>query len=50
MAVVTWQLGRGALISPMTWVLALGSLALLRAGVNSAWLVAAGALAGLLLR
>ena len=50
MAVVTWQLSRGTLTSPVTWLLALSSLVLLRAGVNSAWLVAAGALAGLVLR
>jgi hypothetical protein len=33
----------------MMWLLALGSLVLLRVGVNSAWLVAAGAVAGMLL-
>jgi chromate transporter len=50
MAVVTWQLGRGALTTPLRWLVALASLALLRAGVNSAWLVAGGAVTGLLLR
>ena len=49
MALVTWQLGRSTLTSPMMWSLALGSLLLLRVGVNSAWLVAAGAVAGMLL-
>jgi chromate transporter len=50
MAVVTWELGRGALTSPRMWLLAVMTLALLRAGVNSAWLVGGGALAGLFLR
>jgi len=50
MAVVTWALGRSALTSPLMWLLALDSLGLLRAGVNSAWLVGGGALAGFLLR
>jgi hypothetical protein len=49
MAVVTWELGRGALTTPLRWLVALVSLALLRAGVNSAWLVAGGAVTGLLL-
>src|SRR5882724_8530228 len=49
MAVVTWQLGRAALTTPTMWLLALVSLALLRARVNSAWLVAGGALVGLLM-
>ena len=49
MAVVTWQLGRSTLTSPTMWLLALGSLVLLGVGVNSAWLVAAGAVAGILL-
>jgi chromate transporter len=49
MAVVTWYLGRAALPDPWTWLLALGSLGvLLRWRVNSAWLVAAGGVAGLL--
>ena len=50
MAVVTWQLARGALVTPLTWLLAAVGVALLRAGVNSAWLVAGSAAAGLLLR
>jgi chromate transporter len=49
MAVVTWQLGRSTLTSPTMWSLGLGSLLLLLAGLNSAWLVAAGAVAGMLL-
>ena len=50
MVVVTWQLGRAALIDPLTGALAvLSAVALLRFGVNSAWLVAGGAAAGLIL-
>ncbi len=48
MAVVAWQLGRGALTDWLTLLLALVSgLLLLRFRVNSAWLVLGGALAGL---
>ncbi|MBI4266731.1 MAG: chromate efflux transporter [Acidobacteria bacterium] len=48
MAVVAWQLGRAALIDPLTIALTvLGLVALVRFRVNSAWLVAAGGLAGL---
>ncbi len=44
---VTWELGRAALIDPFTAVLALVSLALLlRFRVNSVWLIAGGAGAG----
>ncbi|HEU5260142.1 MAG TPA: chromate efflux transporter [Gemmatimonadales bacterium] len=51
MAVVTWQLGRAALVDAPTVALALGSaLLLLRYRVNSAWLVLAGALVGSLIR
>ncbi len=50
MAVVTWELGRHALTSPWLGALAAASLLLLRAGVNSSWLVAGGALVGALLR
>lgn len=47
MAVVSWQLGRAALVDPLTVALAAAAaLALLRYRVNSAWLVAAGAAAG----
>lgn len=49
MAAVTWQLGREAIIDPLTIALALAALAaLLRFKVNSFWLVVGGALAGLL--
>jgi chromate transporter len=51
MAVVTWQLGRAALIDALTMVLAAASaLLLLRFRVNSAWLVLGGAAVGLLVR
>jgi chromate transporter len=50
MAVVTWELGRHALTSPWLWAVGAASLLLVRAGVNSSWLVAGGALAGALLR
>ncbi|MBV8858734.1 MAG: chromate transporter [Acidobacteria bacterium] len=50
MAVVTFELGRSALVDVPTIVLALVSAVLLvRSRVNSAWLVLAGALAGFLL-
>jgi len=48
MAVVSWQLGRAALVDPLTVAIAVASLiALARFRVNSAWLIGAGALAGL---
>ena len=48
MGVVTWQLGGGAITGPFTVALAVASaVALIRFKVNSAWLVLAGALAGL---
>lgn len=48
MAVVTWQLGRAALVDWITVALAVGSAVLLiRYKVNSAWLVLRGAVAGL---
>ena len=48
MTVVTWQLGRAAIVDPLTIVLAAVSGALLwRYRPNSAWLVLGGALAGL---
>ncbi|HEX5387901.1 MAG TPA: chromate efflux transporter [Gemmatimonadales bacterium] len=48
MAVVTWQLGRAAIVDGVTLGLALASAGLLFYGqVNSAWLVAAGAGVGL---
>jgi chromate transporter len=49
MAVVTVELGRSAVTGWRPLLLALAALALLRAGVNSAWLVVGGAVAGLLL-
>ena len=49
MAAVAWQLGRASLIDPLTILIALASFALLiRFKVNSTWLIAGGALAGLL--
>ena len=49
MAVVTWELGRAALVDPPTIVLAVaGGVVLLRFDINSAWLVLAGGLVGLL--
>jgi chromate transporter len=49
MAVVTWQLGRAALVDWLTIVLAAASFVLLvRYKINSAWLVAAGAIVGVL--
>lgn len=50
MAGVTFQLASAALVDPLTWLLALAALAiLLRFKPNSAWLIAAGALAGIVL-
>jgi chromate transporter len=50
MAVVTWQLGRAALIDWLTVALLVASLVLLmRYHLNSAWLVFGGAISGLLL-
>jgi chromate transporter len=47
MAGVTWQLGRAAIVDPLTGVLAvLGAVLLVRFGVNSAWLVLLGAAIG----
>jgi chromate transporter len=49
MAAVTVQLGQASLVDPATIVIALASLALLvRYRVNSTWLIAAGALIGVL--
>jgi chromate transporter len=49
MAAVTWQLGRDALVDPLTIALAILSLVLLlRFKINSTWLIAVGALVGLL--
>jgi chromate transporter len=47
MAGVTWQLGRDAIVDPLTAVLAaLGAALLLRFNLNSVWLVILGGLAG----
>jgi len=49
MAVVTWQLGRAAIIDGTTAMLAIASgVLLMRFGTNSAWLVLGGAAIGLL--
>jgi chromate transporter len=51
MAGVTLQLGQSTLRDPMTWALAVVAFAvLLRFKLNSAWLIAAGGLVGLLAR
>ena len=51
MAAVTWQLGRAALVDPLTVTLALVSaLLLFRFKVNSTWLVLGGAAVGILSR
>jgi chromate transporter len=51
MAAVTIQLGRAALVDPLTVVLALlAAVFLFRFKVNSAWLVLAGGLIGLAIR
>jgi chromate transporter len=48
MALVTWQLGRTSIDGPGTAAFGLAALALLWVRVNSAWLIAASALGGLL--
>lgn len=49
-ALVTWQLGRSALADPLTILLAAAALlALLVWRLNSTWLIAAGAVAGLIM-
>lgn len=49
MAAVTWQLGRASLIDLLTIVMALASFGLLfRFKVNSTWLIAGGAMIGLM--
>jgi chromate transporter len=50
MAVVTWQLGRGSITSLPLVMLALAAAGLLATGrVNAAWLILAGAIAGITL-
>lgn len=50
MAAITWQLGRAALVDlPTLLIAAAAALLIFRYKVNSAWLVAGGALAGLLI-
>jgi chromate transporter len=47
MAAVAWQLGRAAIVDPLTAALALGAAALLLVTrVNSVWLIAAGGVVG----
>jgi chromate transporter len=47
MAIVTWQLGRSALVSPLAIVVfAVSLVLLLRTQLNASWLIAAGALIG----
>jgi chromate transporter len=49
MGVVAWELGRGAIVDPLTAAIALLALALLLwRRINSAWLVLGGAAAGLI--
>ena len=49
MAAVTWQLGWASLVDPLTALMALVSLGLLmRFKINSTWLIAGGAIVGLL--
>jgi chromate transporter len=49
MAAVTWQLGRASFIDPLAIILALVSFVLLiRFKVNSTWLIAGGAIVGLI--
>jgi chromate transporter len=48
MAAVTWQLGRASVIDPITGLTAVLSLVLLiRFKINTTWLIAAGAVIGL---
>ena len=51
MAVVTWQLGKTAIVDRMTLIVfLLSAFVLLRFRINSAWLIGAAALAGWVLR
>jgi len=49
MAVVTWHIARAAVIDPTSAALAAASLGLLAWRINPAWLIAAGAVVGLLM-
>jgi chromate transporter len=50
LALVTWQLGRSAIVDPATGLVAVtGAVLLLRFRLNSAWLVLGGGLAGVVL-
>lgn len=49
MAGVSWQLGRSALVDPLTVAITLATLGLLlTTRLNSAWFIAGGAVLGLL--
>lgn len=48
MTVVTWQLGRNALLDVTSVVVAIASVAALQTRINPTWLIAAGMLVGLL--
>jgi chromate transporter len=49
MALVTWELGRVAIVGPATAALTVTSgVVLLTSRINAAWLILGGALAGLL--
>ena len=51
MAAVAWQLGRDAIVDPLTAVLAIGAAVLLiRFRVNSAWLILGGGVVGLVVQ
>jgi chromate transporter len=51
MAVVAWQLGKASIVDRMTLIVfAVSLVALLRFRVNSAWLVAAAAVVGWVMR
>jgi chromate transporter len=51
MAVVAWQLGRACIVNRISWVVfAVSLVALLRFRVNSAWVIAAAAVVGWVMR
>jgi len=51
MAVVTWQLGKTAIVDRITLIVfLLSAFVLLRFRINSAWLIGAAALSGWVLR